>query len=88
MDTVHMSFENSKTSEHHRLLLNLADKRNLKRRHIYVAWSNLSIVNMEKYKKVIQKQIYNISSNMEWKIWSTWWIIFCIRYSKLFWIYL
>ena len=36
-------FENSKTSEHHRLLLNLADKRNLKRRHIYVAWSNLSM---------------------------------------------
>ena len=32
-----MSFENSKTSEHHRLLLNPADKRNLKRRHIYVA---------------------------------------------------
>ena len=25
---------------------------------------------------------------MEWRIWVTWWIIFCIRYSRLFWIYL
>ena len=25
---------------------------------------------------------------MEWKIWFTWWIMFCIRYSRLFWIYL
>ena len=25
---------------------------------------------------------------MEWKIWITWWILFCVRYSKLFWIYL
>ena len=25
---------------------------------------------------------------MEWKIRITWWIIFCIRYSRLFWIYL
>ena len=25
---------------------------------------------------------------LEWKIWITWWIIFCIRYSRLFWKYL
>ena len=25
---------------------------------------------------------------MEWRIWITWWIIFCIRYSKLIWTYL
>ena len=25
---------------------------------------------------------------MEWRVWITWWIIFCIRYSKLFWIHL
>ena len=24
---------------------------------------------------------------MEWKIWITWWILFCIRYSRLFWVY-
>ena len=25
---------------------------------------------------------------MEWRIWVTWWFIFCIRYSKWFWIYI
>ena len=25
---------------------------------------------------------------MGWIIWITWWIIFCIRYSRLFWVYL
>ena len=25
---------------------------------------------------------------MEWKTWITWWIIFSMRYSRLFWIYL
>ena len=25
---------------------------------------------------------------MEWKIWITWWIVFCIRYLGLFWVYL
>ena len=25
---------------------------------------------------------------MEWRIWITWWIIFYIRYSRLFWIYI
>ena len=24
---------------------------------------------------------------MEWWIWITWWILFCIRYSRLFWVY-
>ena len=23
---------------------------------------------------------------MEWTIWITWWVMFCIRYSRLFWI--
>ena len=45
-----MNYENSKTSDLHRLLLNLLDKINLKRSDKYVALSNLSI-----YKKVIQK---------------------------------
>ena len=25
---------------------------------------------------------------MEWRIWIAWWILFCIRYSGLIWIYL
>ena len=38
-----MNSENSKTSDPHRLLLNLTDKINLKRSDQYVALSNLSI---------------------------------------------
>ena len=38
-----MNSENSKTSDPHRLLLNLSDKINLKRKNKYVALSNLSI---------------------------------------------
>ena len=33
------------------------------------------------------KTAWNISSNMKWYVWITWWIIFCIRYSRLFWVY-
>ena len=38
-----MNSENSKTFDHHRLLLNLADKINLKKNDKYIAFSNLSI---------------------------------------------
>ena len=37
MDTIFMNYENSNTSDHHRLLLNLSDKINLKRNEKYVA---------------------------------------------------
>ena len=43
MDTIFMNSENSKTSDLHRLLLNLTDKINLRRSDKYVALSNLSI---------------------------------------------
>ena len=43
MDTIFINSKNSKTSEPHRLLLNLLDKVNLKRSDKYVALSNLSI---------------------------------------------
>ena len=56
MDTIFMNSENSKTSDPHRLLLNLLDKINLKRSDKYVALSNLSIYYTWKYvKKTIQK---------------------------------
>ena len=42
MDTIFMN-THSKTSDFHRLLLNLSDKLNLKRSHKYVALSNLRI---------------------------------------------
>ena len=41
MDSISMNSGNSKTSEPHILLLNLADKINLKRSDKYVALSNL-----------------------------------------------
>ena len=43
MDTIFMNSENSKTFDPQRLLLNLADKINLKRSDKYIALSNLSI---------------------------------------------
>ena len=43
MDTIFMNSGNSKTPGPHRLLLNLSDKINLKRKDKYVALSNLSI---------------------------------------------
>ena len=49
MDTIFMKSENSKTSDTHRILLNLSGKINLKRSDKYVALSNL----MKKYEKVV-----------------------------------
>ena len=43
MDTIFMNSENSKTFDPHRLLLNVSDRINVKRRDKYVALSNLSI---------------------------------------------
>ena len=43
MNTVFLNSKNSKTSESHRLLLNLTDKIDLKRKDKYAALSNLSI---------------------------------------------
>ena len=53
MDTIFMNSSNSKTSDPHRLLLDLSDKINLKRSDKYVALSNLSIYYT--WTKVIQK---------------------------------
>ena len=49
-----MNSKNSKTSDHHRLLLNLSEKIKLKRSDKFVALSNLSIYYT--WEKVIQKQ--------------------------------
>ena len=43
MDTIYMNSENSKRDEPQRLLLNLADRINLKRSDKYFALSNLSM---------------------------------------------
>ena len=49
MDTILKNFENSKTSEPHKLLLNHSDKTHLKRSYKYVALSNLSMYYTWKY---------------------------------------
>ena len=52
MDTTFMNSKNSKTSDPHRLLLNLTDRMSLKRSDKYVALSNLDIYYTWKYKEI------------------------------------
>ena len=79
---------NSKISHRHRLLLNVTVKINLKRNYRYVALSNLSVCYTWKNreKSYMNNKFKKISSNMEWRVWITWWIIFCVRFSILFWV--
>ena len=42
MYTIFMNSKNSKTSDPHRLLLNLTDKKDLRRKDKYIALSNIS----------------------------------------------
>ena len=51
MDTIFMNSGNSKTSDPHRILLNLLDKINLKRSDIDIALSSLSVYYAWKYIK-------------------------------------
>ena len=69
-----MNWENSKTSEKYWLVLNLREKMILK--IDYNALSNLNIY-------------YNTLSNLTiyYKIWIAQWIIFCLNYSRLLWVY-
>ena len=63
MDTVFMNFKNSKTSDPHRVLLNLSDKINLKRSGKYVSLSNLSICyTWKKIKKSYKNNKFKISA--------------------------
>ena len=50
-DTILKKSENSKTSDPHKLLLNLPDKTKLKRTDKHVALSNLSNISVRKYQK-------------------------------------
>ena len=59
-----MNSENSKTSDPHRLLLNLSDKINSKRNDKHVALSNLSIYYMWKnFKKLYTNNKFKISAS-------------------------
>ena len=63
MNTIFMNSGNSKTYEHHRLLLNLKDKIHLKRKDKYIALSNLSIYyTWKNIKKSQKKNKFKISA--------------------------
>ena len=62
MDTMLMNFENSKTSDPHRLLLNLSDKTDFKRSDKYVALSNISIYCTWGNKKSYKNKKFKISA--------------------------
>ena len=63
MNTMFMNSENSKTSDHHRLSLNLIDKIDLRQKHKYIALSNLSIYyTWKKMKQSYKNNKFKISS--------------------------
>ena len=66
--------KNSKASDSHRLLLNLTDKTDLRRKYKYIALSNVSIYYTWKNIKMSYKNntFKNFSSGIEWRIWITW----------------
>ena len=61
MNTIFTNSGNSKTSDHHRLLLNLFDKINIKRKYKFSALSNLSMY----YRR---KDIKNSYKNIKFKV--------------------
>ena len=75
MDTIFMNSENSKTSEHHVLVIKLTDKLDLRRGQKTVALSNLSIYytwkniksscNNNKLKYLPQRGAKNLSYQMD-----------------------
>ena len=57
MISVCMNSKNSKTFDHYRLLLNLTDKIDLRRKDIHIALSNLTIYYILKFMKKSYKNI-------------------------------
>ena len=78
MDNMFMNSENSETSDRHRLLFSLSDKKDLKRRNKYVTLSNLNIKQTKikeiyenkNVQRAIKKFIYLINDILYpiWKI--------------------
>ena len=66
--------KNRKASDSQRLLLNLTDKTDLRRKYKYIALSNVSIYYTWKNIKMSYKNntFKNFSSGIEWRIWITW----------------
>ena len=85
MSAIFMNSVNNKTSDPHRLLLNLSDEINLKRSDKYVALSNLSIYYARKNIKKSQKNNNYKISAPTWNEESELPDIYSV--SRLFWIY-
>ena len=68
MDTAFMYSRNSKTSDSHRLILDLTDKKNLKRSDKYVALSYLSICYAWKNIKTLCKKKINLKCQLQHEI--------------------
>ena len=85
MSAIFMNSVNNKTSDPHRLLLNLSDEINLKRSDKYVALSNLSIYYARKNIKKSQKNNNYKISAPTWNEDSELPDIYSV--SRLFWIY-
>ena len=63
VNTIFMNFKNSKTSDPHRLLLNLTDKIDLRRKDEYIALSNFSFYYIWKnIKKTCKSNKFKISA--------------------------
>ena len=72
MNTIFMNSENRKTSDSHRLLLNLTEKIILRRKDKYIALSNISIYytwkNIKKSYKTIKFKISAPAWNEEFEL--------------------
>ena len=72
MNTIFMNSENRKTSDSHRLLLNLTEKIILRRKDKYIALSNISIYytwkNIKKSYKTIKFKISSPAWNEEFEL--------------------
>ena len=88
MDTIFMNSENSKTSKPHVLTLKLNNKLDLRLGEKVIILSNLSIYyTWKNIKSSYNNNKFKISAPT-WSDWITRWILFNIRYSSLFWVYL
>ena len=87
MDNIFINSKNSKKSDPHRLLLNLVDKIDLKRKDKYIALSNLCItIHGRTWKSDVWT--INLKYQLEHGMKNLNYLMDHIRYSILFWIYI
>ena len=79
MDTIFMNSENSKTSDPHRLLLNLLENLDLKRSDKYIALSQLRIYCT--WKNIKNSKIINLKYQLKHKIINLNYLIIHILYQ-------